>query len=194
LDTVDTTYLFRVTKFGHLEHIYYGPRLVPGEDARVLAQKNIVPMGNSVVYDEADEIYSLDQMYLEWSDNGRGDYRQSPTEFKMPDGTFVSDFVDAAHEIREGSVPMETLPTAYGGDQTLVVTLRDTTVDATLTLYYTVFAQANVITRRSVLTNESTAPLVIRRLMSMMVDLPDENFHLYTLDGVWIKEAHLHGR
>ena len=57
LDTVDTTYLFRVTKFGHLEHIYYGPRLVPGEDAQVLAQ-NIVPMGNSVVYDEADEIYS----------------------------------------------------------------------------------------------------------------------------------------
>ena len=95
----------------------------------MLAQKNIVPMGNSVVYDEADEIYSLDQMYLEWSDNGRGDYRQSPTELKMPDGTFVSDFVYASHEIREGSVPMETLPSAYGGDQTLVVTLRDTTVE-----------------------------------------------------------------
>lgn len=194
LDTVDTTYLFRVTKFGHLEHIYYGPRLVPGEDARVLAQKNIVPMGNSVVYDEADEIYSLDQMYLEWSDNGRGDYRQSPTELKMPDGTFVSDFVYASHEIREGSVPMETLPTAYGGDQTLVVTLRDTTVDATLTLYYTVFAQANVITRRAVLSNESPEPLVIRRMMSMMVDLPDQNFHLYTLDGEWIREANLHCR
>ncbi|NLW59137.1 MAG: alpha-galactosidase [Firmicutes bacterium] len=194
LDTVETTYLFRVTKYGHLEHIYYGPRLAPGEEAPVLAQKNVVPLGNSVVYDESDELYCLDQMYLEWSDNGRGDYRQSPTELKMPDGTFVSDFVYASYQVVEGSVPMDTLPSAYGGDQTLVVTLRDTTVPVTLTLYYTVFAQANVITRRSVLTNESTAPLVIRRLMSMMVDLPDENFHLYTLDGDWIKEAHLHGR
>ena len=194
LDTVATTYLFRVTKFGHLEHVYYGPLLAPGEDARVLAQKNIIPLGNSVAYDESDGLYCLDQMYLEWSDNGRGDYRQSPTELKMPDGTFVSDFVYASHEVIDGSVPMRTLPSAYGGDQTLVVTLRDTTAKTTLSLYYTVFAQANVITRRAVLTNEDRKPLVIRRLMSMMVDLPDEKFHLYTLDGDWIKEGHLHCR
>src|SRR5690554_7252554 len=98
-------------------------------------------------------------MYLEWSDNGRGDYRQSPTELKMPDGTFVSDFVYASHEVIDGSVPMRTLPSAYGGDQTLVVTLRDTTAKTTLSLYYTVFAQANVITRRAVLTNEDRKPL-----------------------------------
>ena len=28
----------------------------------------------------------------------------------------------------------------------------------------------------------------------MMVDLPDQNFHLYTLDGEWIREANLHCR
>lgn len=121
LDTVETTYLFRVTKYGHLEHIYYGPRLAPGEEAPVLAQKNVVPLGNSVVYDESDELYCLDQMYLEWSDNGRGDYRQSPTELKMPDGTFVSDFVYASYQVVEGSVPMDTLPSAYGGDRKSVV-------------------------------------------------------------------------
>ena len=77
LDTAETTYLFRVTKFGHLEHVYYGPLLAPGEDARVLAQKNTALLGNSVAYDESDVSYCLDHMYLEWSDNGRGDYRQS---------------------------------------------------------------------------------------------------------------------
>ncbi|HHU51147.1 MAG TPA: alpha-galactosidase [Firmicutes bacterium] len=194
LDTVATTYLFRVTKFGHLEHIFYGPLLAPGEDVRVLAQKNNAPLGNSVAYDESDELYCLDQMYLEWSDNGRGDYRQSPTELKMPDGTFVSDFVYESHQMIDGSVPMSTLPSAHGGDQTLVITLQDTTASVTLSLYYTVFAKVNVITRRAVLTNGSQDPLVIRRIMSMMVDLPDENFYLYTLDGDWIKEAHLHAR
>ena len=84
-----------------------------------------------MAYDESDGLYCLDQMYLEWSDNGRGDYRQSPTELKMPDGTFVSDFVYASHEVIDGSVPMRTLPSAYGGDQTLVVTLRDTTAQTT---------------------------------------------------------------
>ncbi|HHT49297.1 MAG TPA: alpha-galactosidase [Firmicutes bacterium] len=194
LDTENTSYLFRVTKFGHLEHLYYGPLLAPEESIEVLAQKRVISMGNNVVYDETDESYSLDQIYLEWSDNGRGDYRQSPTELKMPDSTFVSDFVYVSHQITDGSVPMYTLPSAYGGDQTLVLTMQDTTLAVTLSLYYTVFVQANVITRRAVLTNESPDPLVIRRMMSMMVDLPDEHFYLYTLDGKWIKEAHLHRR
>ncbi len=194
LDTASTTYLFRVTKFGHLEHIYYGPLLPAGESAVVLAQKRTIALGNSVVYDEADELYCLDQMYLEWSDNGRGDYRQSPTELKMPDASFVSDFVYTSHQISDGTVPMGTLPSAYGADQTLVVTLEDTSAKVNLSLYYTVFEQANVITRRAVLTNESQEPLVIRRMMSMMVDLPDLKFDLYTLDGGWIKEAHLHRR
>ncbi|HEY8392184.1 MAG TPA: alpha-galactosidase [Capillibacterium sp.] len=194
LDTESTSYLFRVTNFGHLEHLYYGPRLAPGEAAEVLAQKRAILQGGSVAYDGRDELYCLDQMYLEWSDNGRGDYRQSPTELKMPDSSFVSDFVYVSHQIIDGSVPMQTLPTAYGGDQTLVITMRDTTAGVTLFLYYTVFAKANVLTRRAVLANESQEPLVIRRMMSMMVDLPDEHFYLYTLDGAWIKEAHLHRR
>ena len=48
LDTGETTYLFRKTKFGHLEHIYYGPRLPADESADVLAQKRVIPVGSSV--------------------------------------------------------------------------------------------------------------------------------------------------
>ncbi|MDV3427383.1 MAG: alpha-galactosidase [Bacillota bacterium] len=194
IDTANTTYLFKRTKFGHMEHIYYGSLLGSGESADVLARKNTIPIGSSVNYDEGDPLYSLDNMSLEWSDNGRGDYRLSPTELKMPDGTFVSDFVYISHHITDGCIPMNTLPSAYGGGQTLVITLKDTTCSITLDMYYTVFEKTNVITRRAVLTNESENPLIIRRMMSMMVDLPDENFCLLTLDGGWIKEAHLHKR
>ncbi|MFZ2539936.1 MAG: alpha-galactosidase [Oscillospiraceae bacterium] len=194
LDTTNTTYLFRTTKFGHLEHIYYGARLSTVESADTLSQKRTILIGSSVIYDEADELYCFDNICLEWSDNGRGDYRQSSTEVKMPDGSFVSDFCYASHNIKNGCIPMNTLPSPYGGDQTLIVTMRDTSCNVTLELYYTVFEKSNSITRRAVLTNASENSLVIRRMMSMMVDVPDENFRLLTLDGGWIKETHLHER
>ncbi len=193
LDTANTTYLFRITKFNHLEHIYYGKSL-DEDDLAVMAQKQTIVVGNSVNYDESDDIYGLENMCLEWSDNGRGDYRQSPTELKMPDNTFVSDFVYCSHKIVDGCVPMDTLPSAYDGNQTLEITLKDTSCDVFLVLYYTVFEKANCITRRGVLKNESDNPLFIRRIMSMMLDLPDEAFNMFTLDGGWIKEAHLHKR
>lgn len=194
LDTAKTTYMFRKTKFGHLEHLYYGGRIDPADAGGVVGQKRTIPVGSSVVYDDSDGLYSLDNMFLEWSDNGRGDYRVSPSELKMPDNSFVSDFVYASHRVCDGSIAMKTLPSAYGGDETLVIRLRDTVYDLFLELYYTVYSEADVITRRTVLINECGEPVVIRRLMSMMADLRDEGFKMLTLDGSWIKEANAHVR
>lgn len=193
LDTDNTSYIFRITKYGHLEHVHYGTRLNDMDLPDTVAQKQTAVIGTSIAYDESDDLYSLDNMCLEWSDNGRGDFRQSPTELKMPDRSFVSDFIYEAYSITEESVPMNTLPTAYGG-KTLEITMRDTSCSVSLKLYYTVYEKANVITRRAVLTNEAGSELIIRRLMSMLVDLPDEGFRMLTLDGGWIKEAHVHER
>lgn len=194
LDTANTTYLFRITKFGHLEHIYYGVRIDSSEPYDVLAQKPTIITGSSVMYSESNELYCLDNICLEWSDNGRGDYRQSPTEFKMPDGSFVSDFIYSSYYIKEGCINMNAMPSSYGGDQTLVITLKDTSCGVRIDLYYTVFEEANIITRRAVLINEDENPVLIRRMMSMIIDVPDRNFNMLTLDGGWIKEAHLHTR
>ena len=194
LDTVNTTYIFRSTKFGHMEHIYYGARLEESESVEVLASKQTIPIGSSISYDPSDQLYCLDNMLLEWSDNGRGDFRQSPTELRMPDGSFTSDFLYSNHSISEGSVPTETLPTSYNADQTLKVTLSDTVYPITLDLYYSVFENTDIITRRAVLTNKADSPMDLRRIMSMSLDLPDENFRMLTLDGGWIKEGNLHER
>lgn len=194
LDTEHTTYLIRRTKYGHLEHVYYGNLLDNDDDVEALAQKRSIMVGSSVLYSRDDDVYSLDSMCLEWSDNGRGDYRYSPTEFKMPEGSFVTDFVYENYELVECSVPMETLPTAYGGDQTLKITLKDKAYPIFIDLYYTVFEKTNVISRRAVVRNEGHAPITIRRIMSISMDMPDECFQIYTLDGGWIKEANMHKR
>jgi alpha-galactosidase len=196
LTTNETSYWFRVTDFGHLEHIHYGERL-GAQDPEGLLLKRTALYGSSVVYDPSDPTYCLDNMCLEWSGIGRGDYRHSPAEIKMPDGTFTCDFLYKSHRILKGFVKMETLPCSYGDESdcdTLEIIMLDESNNVELLLYYTVYEQTDVITRRAVLINRNEKPLVIRRLMSMSLDIPGRGFKLITFDGGWIKEAHKHER
>lgn len=194
LSTNNTSYWFCVTKFNHLEHIYYGKALNEA-NPDALKIKRTAATGSSVVYDKTDELYCLDTIPLEWSGIGKGDFRYSPAELKMPDGSFVCDFTYESHEIINGAVQMGTLPNAYGDDATtLLIYLRDNSNDVELKLYYTAYCECDIITRRAVLINHNSKELEIRRLLSMMVDLPNNNYDLVTFDGGWIKETNTHTR
>ena len=196
LESDHTSYLFRVTPFGHLEHIHYGERVPQGEIEPLLLKRNIMH-GSSVLYSETDDAYCLDNLKLEWSGIGCGDYRQTPLEVKLSNGTFRTDFVYVSHEIVSGCIPIETLPSSYdetNAAETLVVTMQDSAGKLELLLHYTVFASVDVITRRAVLVNAGESPVSIRRIMSMQVDLENEGFSLVTFDGAWSKETHRHDR
>lgn len=196
LTTDETSYWFRITPFGHLEHIYYGSRLTE-QDPEGLLLKRTALVGSSVLYDESDPNYCLDNMCLEWSGIGRGDYRESPAEIKMPDGSFACDFIYRSHRRIQGNVNMMTLPKSYDVNDecdTLEITMEDVSNKVGLKLYYTVYPRTNVITRCAVLINNNERPLVIRRIMSIMTDIPNRSFRLITFDGGWIKEAHKHER
>lgn len=196
LDTDRTSYIFRVTKFRHLEHVHYGER-VRASDAEALSVKHDIQLGSSVMYDESDDCYCLDNLCLEWSGVGRGDYRQTPIEAKMPDGSFSSDFLYDSHEIVRGCLPMHSLPAAYDDEnaaQTLIIRMRERDRAVTLELYYTVFPASNVISRRCVIENNCEGDISLRRIMSMSLDMPDRGFLMHSFDGGWIKEAHRHVR
>ena len=206
LSTSETSYWFRITPFKHLEQLYYGKLLLEDQPPEPLAVKKTAITGSCIAYDQSDLTYCLDTLCLEWSDNGKGDYRNLPAELKMPDGTFTSDFVYKNHSITQGNVKMETLPSSYGDEndcETLEITMLDESNGVTLLLYYTVYEKTNIITRRAVLINQagqkdgSSAPrsaLTIRKLMSMSLDLPNDAYRLLTFDGGWIKEANKHER
>jgi len=196
LETEHTGYLFRVTPFGHLEHIHYGERIPLSEIEPLMTKRNIMH-GSSVMYSTKDDTYCLDNIPLEWSGVGCGDYRQTPIEIKLEDGTFRTDFIYESHEIVSGSVPMETLPSAYdetNAAETLTVTLVDQAGGMKLLMYYTVFPAVDVITRRAVLFNTGAGAVSVRRIMSMQLDLENEGFSLVTFDGAWAKETHRHDR
>lgn len=191
LSTKDTSYIFRVLPSGHLENLHYGNRLRE-QDFRGIHMKQNAGAGSSVLYME--EAMSLDLLPLEYSFNGKGDYRVMPLEIEMPDGSFVCDFVYASHEIMEGTMPMKELPDAHGDGVTLVVELRDKLFPITMKLVYTVFSDCDVITRRTEIINHSKETVILRKIMSSCLDLVSGGFDVLSLDGGWIKEANAHRR
>ena len=194
LDTEKTSYIFAVNGAGHLEHIYYGARLADGNyDA--LKLKNNIALGSAVEYSPEMPGYCMDTTLLEYSGVGKGDFRHTPIEVIMPDGSFTTDFVYSSHEVVEGSYDCDGLPTAYGEAQTLLITLADKKYEnITLTLSYTVYEKENVIARNTELNNGSDGQIYIRKIMSLMTDFPTVDYDLITFDGAWAKEAHEHRR
>ncbi len=191
LDTENTSYAFRVSE-GYLEHLYYGRRVVD-RDFSAAAMKNTIDLG-STVKQEGSKFF-LERNLLEYSGIGRGDYRHTPIELLMPDGTFVCDFVYDSHRIIDGAYKTESLPTAYGEAQTLEITLRDKKFyDILLKINYVIFEKCDVICRNVELVNNGTDAFYIRKLMSLMLDLAEADFDMLTLDGDWGKEAHEHRR
>ncbi|TNF06558.1 MAG: alpha-galactosidase [Bacillota bacterium] len=195
LETAKLGYLFSVLPTKKLEHMYFGKKLI---DYRYesLHLKPTAGVGSSVEYENEGSKTLLDLMTLEFSEVGKGDFRLTPIELKMPDMSFVSDFVYDSFEIVKGTIESKKMPTAQKGEntQSLIIKLKDKKFDIELKLIYTVFEKSNIITRRVILFNNEEKPIVIRKLMSMMFDLPESDYDLITFDGGWIKEAHKHTR
>ena len=192
LETANTTYAIRISDGGHLEHLYYGRKLID-EDFEAMRLKNTIDLGCTVKA-EGDGFF-LERNLLEYSGIGRGDYRHSPIELLMPDGTFVCDFAYDSHRVYDSAYENDLLPTAYGKAQTLEITLKDKKFDdIKLILNYVVFEECNVICRNVELVNDNDGPVYIRKLMSLMMDLPEADYDMLTLDGDWGKEAHEHRR
>ena len=195
LDTRNTSYLFGITEQGHAEHIHYGEKVTLA-DADALRLKNTIILGSTVDYGR--EIgYSLETLPLEYSGIGKGDFRHSPIELIMPDGSFVTDFVYDSHSVTKGAFAPEgsELPFATGEGETLSLVFKDKKyAGVELVLHYTVFEKHNVIARCVELVNGGEGDIFIRKLMSFMMDMPTSDYTMLTLDGGWAKEAHIHER
>ena len=193
LETEHTTYCFRVLDTGHLEHLYYGRRLTlpEGEGAAALEEKHTFAPGNLCLYDQEHPQFSLEDMRLEMSSCGKGDVREPFVEIVHGDGGNTCDFLfEEARILREPRVS-QTLPGAYDGEGRalqLLVTLRDRQYGLALELYYTVYEDCDVITRRSLLRNESGERVILKRLMSLQLDLEDGDYVMTTFTGAWARE------
>ena len=172
------SYLFRVGKYGQLQHLHFGaPVEIADADAF-----GVIPgpgWGSNIVLDDSDPNSCLDYIPLEWSGSGRGDYREPPLEIgESTNLCYVN------HRILEGPAPFTcTLPQAKGSCETLEVVLEQPGLR--LKLYYSLFETA--LTRRCVLENTGEGDVNILKCMSFSLDLPGE-YTMTTFHGGWSAE------
>lgn len=199
LQTASTTYLFRVDETNHLEHLYYGRKIGATEDLHATYDKHTIPMGNTISYDIEHPSYSLDNICLETSTLGKGDYREPSVIIRLESGEIISDFTYREHRIIKGKPrSFSGLPESYTdkGDSamTLVVVTEDAATGVRLEHFYTTFDLSDVIVRKTAVVNNSSQKIIIERLMSLQLDLDRRNLKLTTFDGAWGRERYRHTR
>ena len=195
LDTEHTSYCFRVTETGHLEHLHYGRKITSGENLTeslaIFAEKHAFAPGNTNVYDKEHPEFSLEDIRLEMSSYGKGDIREPFVEILHGDGSFTSDFRYEKAEITKGKAEFQTLPGSYDENdevEHLCVTLKDAAYGLVLELHYYVYEKCDVIARSARLLNESDETVQIKRLMSTQLDFDMETLVCTTFHGAWARE------
>ncbi|MBR5897672.1 MAG: alpha-galactosidase, partial [Lachnospiraceae bacterium] len=147
--------------------------------------------GTTVNY-EKDSVTVTEDMLLEVSGLGKGDFREPFVIVKYGDGSITSDFIYESASIPEAPLLMEAMPCAIpdgdGSFEQLEIVLKERVKNVRLKLIYTVFPKCDVITRRAVLVNESDETIVINRLMSTQLDIDECGLKAITFSGNWGRE------
>ncbi len=190
LNTKNTSYAFTVLETGQLEHLHYG-RLIEKEECSVLMEKRTFAPGNTVTYDSNHPELSLEDVRLETSAIGKGDFREPMVEVICKDGSSTLDFVYEAFEVIDGKEEFETLPSSYdktGQVKTLKVILKDRNHGFKLILYYYVFEECDVISRSATFINCGDEPVKLTRMLSMLMDFDEAGLKISSFHGSWTRE------
>ena len=184
IHTKRSTYAFDVVLGRYLYHTYYGKRTValPDPAFGVVSFAPYLPG-----YSEAQ---SPDVFPQECSFYGSGDFRPNALRLSA-DGTGVSDFVYQSYRIFKGRLPLGGLPAARADEstQTLEITLVDEVSACRLKLYYTVFADIDVISRYMTLENYGDGTVKIEKCMPLMLDFYRSDFDMISLYGGHCREV-----
>jgi alpha-galactosidase len=187
----DVSYLFNVLPNGELAQLYYGKHLCHVDDFSQLFYTEV--KDNSCT--EADAALSMDVIRQEYPSFSRSDFRLPALQVTSPDGSRVSRFTYTSYEIIAGKQTLPGLPATYvetpDEAETLVITLKDEVLNATLCLTYTIYKDAPVITRHAAITNQGEATVVIDQLMSASVDFNQSEMDWLELAGSWARERHI---
>ncbi|HHT04219.1 MAG TPA: alpha-galactosidase, partial [Bacteroidales bacterium] len=202
LDTKDSSYCFRIMPSGHLEHLYYGAKIDLSAGFEAIIEKKRFLGGNQIAYSKEYSTVGLEDLCLEMSSFGKGDVREPFIEITYADGSSTCDFLFQETRIASEKPSLKTLPYAYFGQSEdsksdvdniyLEIELIDKYYNTRLILTYSVFYESNVITRSAKLINNSNKKIKLDRLMSMQLDLDNDDYKLSTFRGAWAREMNRH--
>ncbi len=195
IETENTNYIFSVENTGFPEHIYYGRKLrLPLSSLLGMREKHLKAPHMAARCSKEYSEFSLSDTLLEFSTEGKGDYRVPLIAVSLSKkGDRTLELRYDSHTITDGIVRLKglRLPQAIGTEseaETLAVTYIDKSRKIKLITYYTSFYKADVITRRSVIVNDSSSPINVRSLLSSSLDLRARGTSITSFSGRWGKE------
>ena len=185
-----------VLKNGHMGHLYFGKRIHDKADFSYLVEECQRPM-TSYIYED-DRNFSLEHIRQEYPVYGTTDYRHPAIEILQKNGSRISEFVYEGYEITAGKVKLQGLPATYTESDeeamTLRVYLKDALTGVLLELLYTVFSEYNAIARSVCVKNTGTETVHLLNVMSLSLDLPDQDYVWMQLSGAWARERYIKER
>lgn len=180
LKTNNTLYCMQILYDKFLVHTYYGKNKRNAQCEYKATYRSFAPY-----FEEYGTSYSPDEAYQEFPTFGAGDFRCSALKLKGAAGDSCTRFFYDSYKIIKGRVSLEGLPFARADEntETLEIRLRDDVTGCTVSLYYTVFENYDVISRYFKITNESSDVVTIEKCMSLSIDIPEREHDMISLYG-----------
>ena len=179
--------VLRVADDGALLHLHHGAPLPLGQDYGHLAPTPTPRHGERVG----------DPVPFAYPTAGTGDFRIPALLARGPDGATTLRVRYDSHGIEAGKPDLAGLPSTYVESpdeaETLTTTLVDDLTGLTVDLRWTLYRDRPIVTRSATI-RATTSALDLDTTMSAVIDLPDADWILLTLDGTWAREAELHER
>ncbi len=196
LDTAISSYIIKIYEEGYLLNLYYG---APIPDTYLSHREKRWPSASFSLADPVigENGFTPDTAPMEYGCNGAADFRISALAVRNTNGDSVTDLRYAGHRIYPGKPEISGLPSSYAAEheaETLEIDTLDRVTGVKATLYYTVFAESGVMTRRVRVENTADRPCEIERALSLCVDLPSMGYDLITLHGRHIRERYVERR
>ena len=192
LHTRNTSYQMKRGNLDYLLHLYYGPTIGDTDMSYQIRQYDRGFSGNP--YESRNErTFSLDAQPQEFSTQQQGDFRTSSIEVVNGDGSYSFHGKVTDHRILKGKYRLDTLPTVFAreGDtvDSLQITLADAVSRVQVVLLYSVFEEADVITRAVRVVNGGDRPIRLKKIMSVCMDfLNGSHMDLVSLPGRYGQE------
>lgn len=189
----EISYIIKILDNDQTGQLYYGKRLTHREDFSHLFEYAMRDMSPYAF--EENSTFSLENIKQEYPTFGCGDMRFPAYEIERENGSHVVEFVYKEHKIYNGKPKLEGLPATYVESddeaQTLELVLEDTSINTRIVLLYTIYEAFPVIARSVRFECDSDEKITLLSAMSACVDLPDKDYEMIDLAGVWARERHV---
>jgi len=190
INTKELSYVFHINEIGYVVHDYFGNKLDDNQDLKVLGVKEDFPKGTMTVLDSNLNTFCADDNLSEISFSQKGDYKEPGLLIKNKVNGYTFDFRFNKYEVIKNPAELEELPSPHEIDEDLVITLKDESSEIYLELHYLVCNNYDVISRYSKIINKTNDELEVLKIVSMQLDLVNNNYELMNLNGGWISETH----